>query len=140
MKLSGHAAERTSVATASVALDHTIAPPLAPVEPIIDMDHLARMTLGETSLEREVLQLFDRQSAMLLARMANEAPKVVGALAHTLTGSARGIGAWKVAAAAEAVERDAIGPDHVDMERDLARLSAAVAEAQAAIAEMARAR
>jgi HPt (histidine-containing phosphotransfer) domain-containing protein len=137
MKLSADAATRTSVASAT--LDHTVAPPLVPVEPVIDTDHLARMTLGEPSLEREVLQLFDRQAAMLLARMAKEPPKVIGALAHTLTGSARGIGAWKVAAAAEAVERAAIGPDHSDMAGLLDRLSTAVNEARAAIAEIARA-
>ena len=63
------------------------------------------MTLGERSLEREVLQLFDRQSTLLLARMRAADAGGVGALAHTLKGSARGIGAWRVARAAEAVER-----------------------------------
>src|SRR6478736_9715474 len=82
----------------TAAVEH--APPLAP-DASIDLAHLARMTLGEASLEHEVLGLFDRQAVMLLARMASEPPKVIAALAHTLTGSARGIGAWKVADAAE---------------------------------------
>ena len=73
----------------------------------IDVDHLARMTLDDRAVEREVLQLFDRQSALLLARLPNEPPEVVATLAHTLTGSARGIGAWQVAAAAEALEQAA---------------------------------
>ena len=35
---------------------------------VLDRDHLARMTFGDRSLEREVLQLFDRQSELLLER------------------------------------------------------------------------
>jgi hypothetical protein len=35
----------------------------------IDLVHLARMTLGDRSLEREMLQLFVRQAAVLLDRM-----------------------------------------------------------------------
>jgi hypothetical protein len=70
----------------------------------IDFAHLFRMTLGDHSLEREVLQLFDRQTEMLVARMGGASPAVVAALAHTLKGSARGIGAWGVALAAEDVE------------------------------------
>ena len=63
------------------------------------------MTFGERKLESEVLDIFDCQAGMLVARMANEPPQVVAALAHTLIGSARGVGAWKVAEAAEALER-----------------------------------
>ena len=50
------------------------APSLAPDDRPIDLVHLARMTLGDRSLEREVLQLFDRQSALLIARMRTAAP------------------------------------------------------------------
>ena len=75
-----------------------------PTRPL-DLVHLARMTLGDRDLEREVLQLFVRQSAQLIARMAGADVVSVGALAHTLKGSARGLGAWRVAEAAEAVEQ-----------------------------------
>ena len=85
-------------------IDSNDAPSLAPDDRPIDLVHLARMTLGDRSLEREVLQLFDRQSALLIARMRNAAPDGVATIAHTLKGSARGIGAWRVARAAEAVE------------------------------------
>src|SRR5205823_10274111 len=70
----------------------------------IDLVHLARMTLGDRGLEREVLQLFDRQAGMLMVRMQQAGRASVCAAAHTLKGSARGIGAWHVARAAEAVE------------------------------------
>ena len=94
--------------------DAADAPPLAPGEPAIDRAHLARMTHGERDLEREVLQLFATQADLLLgAHAAGSPPAAVGALAHTLNGSARGIGAWQVADAAAAVEADAAdGPRH----------------------------
>ncbi len=84
------------------SIDAKDAPSLAPDDRPIDLVHLARMTLGDRSLEREVLQLFDRQSALLIARMRSAAPPGIATLAHTLKGSARGIGAWRVARAAEA--------------------------------------
>jgi hypothetical protein len=115
------------------------APPIAPGERVIDLVHLARMTFGERSLEREVLELFDRQAGMPLARMRGGPPKVVGALAHTLGGSARGVGAWHVAEAAEALERLAAAPGDVELAAALDRISAAVAEAHGAIADLLRA-
>lgn len=105
----------------------------------IDRNHLARMTLGDGDLESEILSLFRRQAAMLLGRMANERPRVVAAIAHTLTGSARGVGAWQVAAAAEAVERAGIGNDPAAVASGLRGLSVAVARAQAAIAQLTQA-
>ena len=42
---------------------------IAAMEPPIDMEHLAQMTLGERGLEIEVLRLFDLQAELLLARM-----------------------------------------------------------------------
>jgi hypothetical protein len=86
-------------------------PPVQPVpvpvsvgpEPI-DRVHLFRMTLGDRHLQDEVLDLFDRQIALLVARMDMAPPAAVATLAHTLKGSARGIGAWGVVEAAEAIE------------------------------------
>jgi HPt (histidine-containing phosphotransfer) domain-containing protein len=130
------AVDRPATLDETRAVTPTEAPPLAPREPAIDLDHLARMTLGERKLEQEVLNLFDLQAGMLLARMTSEAPKVVAALAHTLSGSARGVGAWKVAAAAEAVERQASAPGPAALTGSMNRLSTAVTEAQAAIAEL----
>src|SRR6185369_10668105 len=72
---------------------------------MIDTEHLSRMTLGEVSLQREVLALFDRQADMLLPRIRGGAPVMAAASAHTLKGSAVGIGAFKVASAVEQVEQ-----------------------------------
>lgn len=103
----------------------------------IDLVHLARMTLGDRSLEREVLQLFDRQAVTLVARMHDAEPCAVAAVAHTLKGSARGVGAWRVARAAEAVEVAA--DDQKSLGTAIERLAAAANEARALIAELLRA-
>jgi HPt (histidine-containing phosphotransfer) domain-containing protein len=79
-------------------------PPLVPDEGFVDTAHLTRMTLGDTALQREVLTLFVRQSADLVARMSTF-PADMAAIAHTLKGSARGIGAFSAAASAERLER-----------------------------------
>jgi HPt (histidine-containing phosphotransfer) domain-containing protein len=113
----------------------TDAPLPAPVETVIDLDHLAHMTLGEADLEAEVLSLFDRQAVILLTRMRDAPPAAVAAFAHTLKGSARGIGAWRVAEAAGAVEMDAIRQDAGGAAHAVARLAAAVDEAKAVIAD-----
>ena len=113
------------------------APPLSPVERPIDLEHLSRMTLGERSLEREVLQLFDRQASMLLTRM-RAAPAVTAASAHTLKGSALGIGAFEVARAAEAVEF-AAGHDVVDLPNRVRQLRGCVEAARCVIVDLLRA-
>jgi HPt (histidine-containing phosphotransfer) domain-containing protein len=102
----------------------------------IDLVHLARMTLGDRSLEREMLQLFVRQAAVLLDRMEAADPDSVPSLAHTLRGSAQSLGAWRVAAAAEAVERAA---DDDALARARASLRAAVEETRSLITDLLRA-
>jgi HPt (histidine-containing phosphotransfer) domain-containing protein len=102
--------------------------PNASPEPI-DRAHLARMTFGEISLERELLQLFDRQCEVLVSRMRDADAGAVKVLAHTLKGSASGIGAWAVKDAAMALEFAAATSVR---EQALNGLAAAVAEARAA--------
>ena len=99
----------------------------------IDRSHLSRMTFGEHSLEREVLQLFDRQAELLMERMNASAPAAIATLAHTLKGSAVGIGAGRVARAAAAVEQAASHtPDECALA--IAELARSVEEARAQIA------
>jgi HPt (histidine-containing phosphotransfer) domain-containing protein len=101
---------------------------------VIDEDHLGRMTLGDRGLEREVLEIFVRQSTIMLTRIAAAEPALAAAAAHTLMGSARGIGAWRVARAAERLEQ-AAGSDssEADLGEAVAELKAAALEASAAI-------
>jgi HPt (histidine-containing phosphotransfer) domain-containing protein len=105
---------------------------IAAMQPPIDMAHLAQMTLGERSLEIEVLRLFDLQAELLLARMREVGPEGVATLAHTLSGSAKGIGAWRVAAAAEAAE--CAVKQSAPLDPAMAGLAASVDEARRAIA------
>jgi HPt (histidine-containing phosphotransfer) domain-containing protein len=118
------------------SIDSKDAPSLTPDDRAIDLVHLARTTFGDRALEREVLQLFDRQSSMLITRMRTAPPAAVAALAHTLNGSARGIGAWRVARAAEALEL--IGASGQTTDEALAALAEASDEARALIAELLR--
>lgn len=79
-------------------------PPLVPDCQPIDHQHLARMTLGDAGLECEVLALFSAQAASLMATL-QALPPDAAALAHTLKGSARAIGAFGVAEAADELEQ-----------------------------------
>ena len=103
----------------------------------IDRGHLARMTFGDRSLEREVLGLFDRQAAILIERMRRGEPSAIASLAHTLKGSAAGIGASRVAETASATEI-AARESAADVIAAVDRLAAAVDEARVLIAELLR--
>jgi HPt (histidine-containing phosphotransfer) domain-containing protein len=105
----------------------------------LDVAHLVRMTLGELSLEREVLQLFNRQAELLLARMRGAKPAAIIEAAHTLKGSARGIGAWDLAHVAQALEFAAATADRAAIADVLEALSEKVGVARAAIDERLRA-
>jgi HPt (histidine-containing phosphotransfer) domain-containing protein len=117
-------------------IDAVIAPPLVPADRPIDLVHLSRMTLGDRSLECEVLALFDRQVTMLMERIEAAEPAVAAAAAHTLKGSATGIGAFGVAQAAGQVEEAAVGGDGSVRARRVAALRAAMQDAQAEIRQL----
>jgi hypothetical protein len=123
----------------SAAGEKVTAPSIAPVDPPVDLTHLARMTLGDASLEREVLQLFNRQADMLMARVKGTDAALAAASAHTIKGSARGIGAWRIARDAETVELAATWADQGELELAVARLDASIGEAKVAIANLLRA-
>jgi hypothetical protein len=111
-------------------------PSIVADEPPIDVGHLGRMSCGERNLEFQVLELFDRQADMLLDRMREVDPAAVAGLAQTLSGSAREIGAWRVAKAAEALER--VVMDAGALTPALEALDCAVIEARLAICAMQR--
>lgn len=111
-------------------IDWMPSPPLAPDDGPIDLEHLRRMTLGDAGLEHEVLAMFSAQTVSLIGALAAMPPEA-GALAHTLKGSARAIGAFAVADAAVRLEAAIHGGD--DPAEALAALDDAVAEARAAI-------
>jgi HPt (histidine-containing phosphotransfer) domain-containing protein len=96
----------------------------------LDLDHLVRMTGGEEVLEREVLELFLKQSERIVDALAAR-PAELPTLSHTLNGSARAIGASRVADCAAALEEAARRGG--DPARSLAELGEALAEARGAI-------
>jgi HPt (histidine-containing phosphotransfer) domain-containing protein len=111
-------------------IDWMPSPPLAPDDDPIDIEHLGRMTLGDVILEHEVLAMFSAQAVGLIGHLAI-LPADAGALAHTLKGSARAIGAFQVADAAERLETAIRNGD--DPAQALAGLNGAVAQARMAI-------
>jgi HPt (histidine-containing phosphotransfer) domain-containing protein len=111
-------------------IDWMPSPPLAPDDGPIDTEHLARMTLGDASLEQEVLAMFSAQAVSLIGALT-ALPADAGALAHRLKGSARAIGAFAVADAAESLE--ALIRNGDDLAEGLAELKDAVAQARTAI-------
>jgi hypothetical protein len=99
----------------------------------LDLSHLGRMTFGDRGLESEVLQLFDRQAAMLAERLGGATATIAGCHAHTIKGAARGVGAWRLALAAEQVEAAARsgGPE---LAGAVAQLIAAIGETRSVVA------
>ena len=94
----------------------------------VDRAYLARFTLGNAALEREVLELFAAQAPVYLQRLREASCiKAWREATHTIKGSASAIGAWRLARLAEMAEK-------VDVEADTALREAHRDEAVAAVA------
>lgn len=82
------------------------------VEAIVDLAHLDQYTLGDHSLQAELLQLFRDQLISQVEELVSctdaEAWK---SAVHTLKGAARSVGAGQVAGVAEAMEQVAFSND-----------------------------
>ncbi len=96
----------------------------------IDHRHLSRYTLGDRALEREVLQLFCGQTALYLDDLRKAATLAQWShAAHSLKGSAKAVGAARIATAATRAE--ALSALNADQAREfcLKEMAAAIAEA-----------
>lgn len=105
-------------------------PPLVPDDGPFDLAHLQRVTMGDPSLEREVLAMFAAQAFDLIeriVRLQSDAPE----LAHKLKGSAQAVGAFRVIDAAEWLE--SVLRDGTDSAEALMTLTDAVLEARSEI-------
>ncbi|MCO5163467.1 MAG: histidine kinase [Mesorhizobium sp.] len=98
----------------------------------VDLVHLARQTLGDRDLEREVLALFVQQATMVRERISAANASERKFLAHGLRGSAAGIGAFAVAKTASEIEHD---PDADSL---LLHLAARIDEVRDFIASISR--
>lgn len=79
----------------------------APTSAPVDLVHLSSMTLGDRSLELEVLGMFVRQSSTTISKLAGITdPVTCRETVHTLKGSARSVGAHKVAFVCEGIEAE----------------------------------
>lgn len=97
----------------------------------IDHVHLARYTLGNRALEIEVLQLFAEQTPDYLEALRSAgSEKAWRDAAHTIKGSARAVGAMRVAERAELAEALQSSPDVEARARAVAALEGALAEAR----------
>ncbi|KAA0076746.1 Hpt domain-containing protein [Tardiphaga sp. P9-11] len=105
-------------------------PPLVPDDGPIDFTHLQRMTMGDVSLEREVLAMFAAQSSELIEKIV-KMPADMAELTHKLKGSAQAVGAFRITEAAEWVEGGL--RDNSDIAEALITLTDAVLDARAEI-------
>ena len=70
----------------------------------LDLDHLARQTMGDRALEQEVLAMFSRQIGTIRDTIGAADEKERARLAHALKGSARAVGAFALADCAARIE------------------------------------
>jgi HPt (histidine-containing phosphotransfer) domain-containing protein len=107
----------------------------AKTTPTLDLDHLAQYTLGNRDLEAELLGLFRSQAQLYLDRLSDAADdKEWRDTAHSLKGSARGLGAFALGDIAQEAERLT---DHASRPPMIERLRAAIAEVNLYIDELA---
>jgi HPt (histidine-containing phosphotransfer) domain-containing protein len=88
------------------------------------------MTMGDSSLEREVLAMFAAQSSELIEKIV-KMPADAAELTHKLKGSAQAVGAFRITEAAEWLETTL--RDSSDTAEALMTLTDAVLEARAEI-------
>lgn len=70
---------------------------------IIDFEHLDRQTMGDRELAVEVMQIFVDQLQSRMTGLDADDPDLKK-IAHSIKGSARGVGAWALAQQAERLE------------------------------------
>jgi HPt (histidine-containing phosphotransfer) domain-containing protein len=122
----GLGSEESSMATKQ---EPRLAAEPTPSSPL-DRTYLSRQTFGDRKLEREVLDLFRTQSPIYLGRVkAARSDSEWREAVHTLKGSARAVGAWRIA---EAAERAELG-NPSSRAASIAQLESSVLEANAFI-------
>src|SRR5690606_34516238 len=94
---------------------------------VLDLGHLARYTVGNRDLERELLRLFRTQLRAQVTGVADARgdpdAQAWRFATHTLKGVARSIGAWAIAETAERLEQLGHAGDCGDYARLMADLA-----------------
>lgn len=102
---------------------------------LLDDAHLATITGGDTALALDVLNIFsDNASAYVRKLREAQSSDDWHDAAHTLKGSARGIGAWQLADLCERAEKLSSKGGPADRSIALGDISCAVSKVVAAIA------
>ncbi len=97
----------------------------------VDRAHLARYTLGDSGLEREVLGLFLAQIPLTIESLQfATSDRDWQIAAHTLKGSARAIGAWGIAHLGLEAEKLGGIADREACTTIISRIEAAAAEVE----------
>lgn len=82
----------------------------------VDLTHLSRYTMGNSAIEREVLELFRRQTRLYFEKLSqatsNDSWREA---ARVLKASARSVGAWQLLQTAQTAEQ--ISPNGFDTQR-----------------------
>jgi HPt (histidine-containing phosphotransfer) domain-containing protein len=95
---------------------------------VLDLDHLARYTMGNGKLEQELLRLFRSQLRAQVTSIAQARDAQEWRFAtHTLKGVARSIGAWAIADTAEKLEQLGFDSDRGVYSRLMVALAAQIA-------------
>ena len=95
---------------------------------VLDLEHLRTFTGGSVAFEREVVGLFAGELPRTFAALERATtPRDWHMAAHTLKGSALGIGAFKLAAAARVAE-SLVTQEHRDRDAAVATLRTAIAD------------
>ncbi|MBR2534917.1 MAG: Hpt domain-containing protein [Hyphomicrobium sp.] len=100
----------------------------------VDLAHLRRYTMGDTALEKEVLQLFLLQLPVTIGALNDAASNREWMVAaHTLKGSCRAVGAWRIASLAEHAERHMADLNSAERREALEGIEEAAGQARAFI-------
>jgi HPt (histidine-containing phosphotransfer) domain-containing protein len=104
---------------------------------VVDLDHLSQYTSGDRALEAELFNLFLINGKAYVAAMSAASDlESWREAAHTLKGSARGIGAVMVARLSETAE--GLAPERFEAEK--AEVAAELEQALAAVESFVKAR
>jgi HPt (histidine-containing phosphotransfer) domain-containing protein len=105
-----------------------------PNDDVIDFEHLRRYTFGDIALEKEVLGLFLSQLPVTISALQESASEADRRrAAHTLKGSARAVGAWRIAKLAEQAEQLLVRGTAAALAQAVADIDGAARDAAASI-------
>jgi hypothetical protein len=103
----------------------------------VDLAHLSRYTMGNSAVEREVLELFRRQTGLYFDKLSRaSAGDAWREAARVLKASARSVGAWQILQTADAAEQLSFDGAQVQRDEILRTLASQIRDANLFIASV----